>query len=343
MNIYDVAKEAGVSPSTVSRVLNNSASVRESTRSKVMAVIKKKEYTPSALARNLSTGRSNNIAFLVPDIENPFFSKALHGISDCAYNNGYNVFMFGTDENIDQEHTVLKNINMGLVCGIIIAPVQEKDAVTAEFLRDYVENGIPVILLDRDLFHIKLDAVLSNDVDGACEVVKCLIDEGHTKIGFIAGPETSRPGAKRLEGYLKALHESGISVADEYIANGMFREEGGYEAMKTLMELQDPPTAVFSSNNLSTLGCLKYVKEQNLKIGRDVSLVSFDRIRELECVNHGLTSVDRPIYQMGYTAMELVQKRLHDGEKFGTESYMPNRFTVDTFLVRHGSEKLCRD
>ena len=185
MNIYDVAKEAGVSPSTVSRVLNNKSNVKSSTREKVMRVIEGTSYKPNALARELSVGKSRNIAFLVPDIENPFFSKILHGISDCAIENDYNVFMFGTDDDLEREHKILRNLENSIVRGVIITPISEEDDATLQLLRQFEQDGIPVVLIDRDVREHQFDGVFSNDIEGACEAVECLIQEGHERIGVI--------------------------------------------------------------------------------------------------------------------------------------------------------------
>lgn len=339
MNIYDVAKEAGVSPSTVSRVLNNRDNVKAETREKVLQVIEGKEYKPNSLARNLSVGVSRNIAFLVPDIENPFFGKILHGISDCATEKDYNVFMFGTDESTDREHKVLENLKPEMIRGLIITPVSEPDKETSEKLKKFEEQGIPVVLVDRDIQGGKFDGVFSNDVEGAFEAVECLIEEGHKDIAIITGPDTSKPGNDRLNGYKKALEQYGIAINEQYIISGGFREEGAYQAMNELMSLEKPPTAVFTCNNMTTLGCLRYLKEKKMKLTKDISMVCFDDIKELEYTDIHLTAVLRPIYEMGYEAMKLLEKRFEDEKGRKLERYIIRRYMVNTWLVRRGSEK----
>ena len=338
MNIYDIAKEAGVSASTVSRVLNNKNNVKTTTRERVLRVIEGKRYTPNLLARNLSVGISRNIAFLVPDIENSFFGKILHGISDCAVENDYNVFMYGTDEQSEREHKILRSLKPELICGIIVTPVSEKDQETGELLDGFEEQGVPVVLVDRDILWRKFDGVFSDDIDSACEAVECLIGEGHKKIAIITGPETCRPGKDRLEGYKKALERNEIAVESKYIVDGGFKEEGAYNAMGRLMRTDEPPTAVFASNNLTTLGCLRYFREHDLKITRDISMVCFDDIKELEYTDVRLTSVQRPVYEMGYEAMRLLKKRLEGERK--TTGYIIRRHMVDTWLIKRGSEKI---
>lgn len=339
MNIYDIAKEAGVSPSTVSRVLNNRDNVKKGTREKVLQVIEGKAYKPNLLARSLSVGVSRNIAFLAPDIENPFFSKILHGISDCAIEKDYNVFMFGTDENTEREHKILENLKPEMMMGLIITPVSERDENTVEWLKRFEQQGIPIVLVDRDIRGCKFDGVFSNDEESACEAVECLIEEGHKKIGVITGPETSKPGHDRCAGYKRALKKHNIEINENYIVRGGFKEEGAYRAMKALMEQKEPPTAVFSCNNMTTLGCLRYMQEKGMKLTRDISMVCFDEIKELEYTDIHLTSVARPIYEMGYEAMHILEKRYEDKEKRGSDRYIIRRHTVNPYLVKRGSEK----
>lgn len=339
MNIYDIAKEAGVSPATVSRVLNNRTNVKEETRNKILEVIKGKKYSPNMIARNLSVGSSRNIAFMVPDIENPFFSKILHGISDRAMDNDYNVFMFGTDENTEREHKILDSLKIEMMKGLIIIPVSEGDRETAARLKEFEEQGVPVVLIDRDIRNARFDGVFSEDAEGASEAVECLIEEGHRKIAIITGPETSRPGHERLKGYKKALEEHGIPVNQDYIICGNFMEDESYVAMSKLMDLEDPPTAVFTSNNMTTLGCLRCLKERRLKLGEDISVAGFDDIKELEYTDIHLTAVTRPVYEMGCEAMRILERRFRNGEEVSGEKVIIQRNLVKTWLIKRGSEK----
>ena len=340
MNIYDIADAAGVSPTTVSRVLNGKENVKESTRQKVLAVIEGKAYKPNPVARNLSTGASKNVAFLVPDIDNNFFMRLLHGISEFAYKNQYNVFMYGTDENVQREHQILESLQKEMVCGVIVTPVSSIDLKSRKLLLQLEERGIPVVLVDRDIQGTKLDGIFSNDIEGACEAVTCMIEAGHRRIGMITGPETSKPGANRVAGYKKALMEAGLPICEDYMVNGFFREEESYHAMERLMSLPEPPTAIFASNNLSTLGCLKYLNEKHLRVGKDISLIGFDEIKELSFTHLQLTTVDRPIYEMGYEAMTILSNRLKEMEEDPNYIHRARRYSMDTWLVKRGSEKL---
>ncbi len=342
MNIYDIAKEAGVSPTTVSRVLNGNKNVKDATRKKVLKVIEGKKYVPNMIARNLSVGESQNVAFLVPDIENPFFNKILHGITDQALVYNYNVFMFGTDENSDREHRVLESLKAEMMKGLIIIPVCETDTITVGKLKNFEKQGVPVVLIDRDVKNANFDGVFSEDIEGAYEAVECLIQEGHKKVAIISGPETSRPGHDRLKGYKKALDSYKIEINPDYIVYGNFREEESYQAMKKLMELKNPPTGIFLTNNMAILGCLRYLKETGKKLCRDVCLVGFDDIIELTYTDIHLTVVTRPVYEMGCEAMELLERRFESKQEATAEKMVIRRNSVKTWLVKRGSEKFAK-
>lgn len=338
--IYDIAKIANVAPSTVSRVLNGGKNVKKSTMERVLAIIEETGYIPNTLARGLSVGGLNNIAFVVPDINNQFFIMLLNGISDMAKECGLNVFMFDTGEDVQWEHRVLDSLTAEMIRGIIIIPVVEENRETKEKLTLFEERGIPVVLIDRDIIGSGFDAVFSDDVKGSAQAVECLLTEGHRDIAIITGPLTSRPGRERYEGYKSAMSEYGITLNPDYEVCGGFRVQESCNAMKELMQLKHRPTAIFTSNNLTTLGCLKYMKEHNMRIGEDISLVGFDDIPELAYTEISLTVVTRPVYDMGWNAMHLLKMRFPGEDMNDTNKHIVRRHLVKTSLIKRGSEKL---
>lgn len=340
MNIYDIAREANVSPATVSRVINNSGKVKPETRERVLRVIDEENFVPNAMARNLSIGQSKMIAFIVPDIENEFFSKILHGLSIEAHAAGYNVVMFGTEENSELEHEILEALKRQIISGIIIIPVQDSDAVTEKLISDFKEKDIPIVFVDRGKPN-DYDGVFSADKEGSYEAVSSLIHEGHRRIGIIRGPISSRPGLQRFLGYQEALLDNGLSLSDELIADGNFAIEDSYEAMKRLFAQEDPPTAVFTCNNKSTIGCLKYMKEKGLELCRDLSVVTFDDIEVLTYTDIQLTAVTRSITEIGIQAMKILVKRIED-QKNGEAALYRIQHIIKTHVEYRGSEKLLK-
>ena len=200
VNIYAIAKEAGVSIATVSRVVNNTGSVSDRSRKRVLDAVNKMNYVPSNAAKALSTSTSNLISVVIPDIENPFFSLVLQGVTRVADKSGLNIFLFNTDENSEREHRVLQSMREHRLRGIIITPVSCRDKVTLQKLQDFEALGIPVVLLDRELDDADLDRVVANDEEGVYHAVTEMIRIGHRKIAIIAGPDDSRPGRERYSG-----------------------------------------------------------------------------------------------------------------------------------------------
>ncbi|MEA4911751.1 MAG: LacI family DNA-binding transcriptional regulator [Oscillospiraceae bacterium] len=338
MTISEIARKAGVSSATVSRVLNESGYVSESTRKKVLEVIEDNEFVPNEMARGLSKKDSNNIAVFVADIENTFFSRAVRGITDVADSYGYNVVLFNTDENVEKEQRYLQTA-IGLQCrGIIIAPIAEDNAETQKRLDRMKNQGVPVVLLDRDIRGLSLDGIFSEDVQGAYEAANALIAQGHRRIAIIKGPDNTRPGRERMEGFLRALDEHGIPLPPEYIRDGKFRLDASYDSARALLELPQPPTAIFTVNNLSSYGCMKCLAEKDLVIGRDVSLIGFDALDELDDLGIRLSAVSRSFTEMGRRAMQLLEQRIRHPSLARVR-----RLRVPTRLLLRGSEKIAAD
>jgi len=338
-NIYDIAKAAGVSPATVSRVLNDNRHVKQSTKEKVLAVIEKTGYRPNALARNLSTGEASTIVFVVPDIDNHFFIKILQGITDVAMDCGYNVCMYDTGEDAEREKKVLSSLSAELIKGLIVIPVLEENLDTKEQLTLFEKRGVPVVLLDRDISGSEFDGVFSDDINDSLQAVECLIAEGHRNIATITGPLTTRPGRERYEGYKRALEKFDIPRNPDYVVNGSFQLQEAYEAMEKLMQVTPRPTAIFTTSNMTTLGCLRYMKDHGIRMCHDISIVGFDDVHLLLDVDMMQTVMSRSEYMLGSEAMRLLNLRFAEGILPEIERGIVRRHTVKTQLVKRGSEK----
>ena len=337
MNIKDIARRAGVSSATVSRVLNDSGYVKEDTRQKVLRVVDKYHYVPSAIARNLSIQDNPNIGIIIPDIENEFFSKLINGISEIAESFHYNIVLLGTNETPEKEHAFLKTVKSQRLKGVIIAPVLETDTTTREYLVDLEESGIPVVLVDRDVQGARFDGVYVDNQQGAYDGVMELIKAGHERIAIITGPETSKPGKERCMGYRKAMADSGLAVPEDYVAFGDFKIAKAYACTQRLLNLKVPPTAIFTSNNLSTLGCLKYLTEHDLVAGRDLSLMGFDDIDALRMIDYRISVVERDARNQGREAMRLLLECFADAE---ADRQRGTLITIPYRVILRGSEKM---
>lgn len=334
MNIKEIAQKAGVSTATVSRVLNNSTLVKQKTKEQVLRVIDECDYAPSAIAKSLSVQNTHNIGVIFPDIENPFFSGALKGISKVAEQNLYNVFLFNSDETVQREREFLNVVRHQRLDGVIISPTNGYDETIRSVLEGFEKQGIAVVLFDRSLKGGNFSSVAAEDKKGAYMAVKQLIREGHRKIAIIEGDPSNRPVYERTLGYRQAMEEAGIPLRDEYIRKADQKSELAYLATRKLMDLQEPPTAIFTCNNMMTLGCLRYFTENNIVIGKDISLIGFDDIEVLRLIDYKLSVVDRSEQDMGQIAMDMLLERIRQpGRAVRTA-------TVPTELILRGSEKL---
>lgn len=334
-NIYTIAKEAGVSIATVSRVINQSAPVNEKSRKKVLDAIEKLNYVPNLAARNLSTSSSNSIGIVIPDVKNMFFMQLLQGITLAADQMGYNVILFNSSSDVEREHRLLDYMRELRLRAIIITPVCYSDWETIQKLKDFESFGIPVMLLDRELIAHDFDRVVSSDEEGSFLAVSELIRQGHRKIALISGPECVYPVFKRLNGYFRAMRQAGITVREEYVRKSDFTVETACREATALCQLPDPPTAIFSFNNNTTYGCLKAFGDMDWKIGRDIALIGFDDIEELDWLHCDISVVSRDVQRMGQIAMEQLQRRM-DTESEDDTSFVTN---VPATLILRGSER----
>lgn len=334
MNIRDIAKKAGVSSATVSRVINESGYVKEETKQKVLAVIEEADFVPNAIARSLSIRDSSSIGVIVPDIANEFFSSVISGMGEIAANHQYNIVLFDTGEMQEREHQCLQVAESQRLSGLLVTPISEYDMVTRDKLIHFESKGIPVVLVDRNIKDSNLDGVFVDNAAAAYKGVEALIHAGHRKIAVITGPCTSMPGKNRLKGYKAALNDYGVGLREEYIVSGDFKISKAYERTKELLQLPDPPTAIFASNNQTSLGVLKYLTEQKLKIGRDIAMVGFDQIESLKIIDYRLSTIERDAKRQGYEAMAmLIDKLSHkESKSSGRKIFVPYQ------VVLRGSE-----
>lgn len=311
MSIKEIAKAAGVSTATVSRVLNGSDKVREHTAKKVMEVVEKMNYRLDHVARRMKVKSTDSlvIGLIITDIGNPFFSNVAKGVEDVAFKNKHVLMICNTNEDPEKEKFFLNSMLSEKVSGAIIVPTSGN----GDFYGKLVEDGFPMVMVDRRPEHINVDTVSINNELGGYLATKRLIQNGHTRIGIVCGIRGLSNTVERLGGYKKALNDAGIDVSDELITYGDYIESGGREAMETLLSLDQPPTAVFSTNNLMTLGCIKELYERKISIPDKIALIGFDDSTWAEALIPPLTTVKQPGYELGVNAAELLIKKLSNG------------------------------
>ncbi len=337
VTISDIAKKAGVSLATVSRVLNDSGYVKEETRERILEVIKELNYTPSAIARSLSKSKTNTLGVLVPDITNPFFGEVIKGISQIADESNLNIILCDTDDNKDKELKSLKMLTEQRIQGIIIMPTSVEDDFNSEYLKTLENMGIPIVLVDGHVKYSSFSGVFVDNIKGSYDAVETLIKEGHEKIAIITGRMNSKPAKDRFIGYKKALMMNNIEMEDKYVFYGDYRQESGYKYTKEILEMEDRPSAIFVSNNMMTLGCLKAIFEGNFKIPEDISIISFDRIDILDTLGLNVSYVNGPSVELGKIGMKMLIESLDENELKEVKN-----ITLIPELVLRGSEKLIK-
>ncbi|MGA2803880.1 MAG: LacI family DNA-binding transcriptional regulator [Acidimicrobiales bacterium] len=303
--ISDVARAAGVSTATVSRVLNDSSSVRPHLVVKVRRAIDALDYQPSRVARSLRTHRAQVWALIVDDIRNPFFTDMVRGVEDIAYTEGYSLFLCNAEQDALKEASYLNLALAERVAGVIVTPTKDTLDVSA-----LLDRGVAVVTADRKLRNHDVDSVVVDNVLGAKQAVRHLLAGGYTRIGCITGPLDVTTGAERFAGYRLALQEAGIQFVDSLVRTGDFREAGGHQAMQELLHLRRRPDAVFVGNNLMTMGALYALAEAGLLVPDDVAIVSFDDMAWASLLKPSLTSVAQPIYDLGVETARLLLSRI---------------------------------
>nr|BBH92226.1 LacI family transcriptional regulator [Thermogemmatispora argillosa] len=296
--IEDVAKRAGVSISTVSRVFNGTRFVNPTIAERVRAAAQELNYQPSRAARVLRGNRSKILGLLITNIQNPFFTALVRGVEDVAHERGYSVILCNSDEDPHKERQYIEVLCAERVAGAILVPTREHQPAISLFHR----HRIPVVAVDRRVKDEEVDAVLVDNIRGAREAVLHLISNGYRRIGIITGPLSTTTGRERLEGYRRALEEAGLPYEARLVRSGPFKESTGQVQTRELLALDKPPEALFLGNNLITMGALDVLQECGLRIPDDIALVSFDDTPWAHLKTVSLTTVAQPVYELGSTA-----------------------------------------
>jgi LacI family transcriptional regulator len=304
-NLLDIAKRAGVAPITVSRVINNSGYVSQSTRERVEAAVKELGYVPNTIARGLRSKRTHTLALVVTDITNPYFTSMARGVEDVAGASNYTVIYCNTDESETKEEKYANMLAQRQVDGVLLVP-SRGNVKTIQFLKS---NDINVVVLDRRVSGEGADVVYSDSKNGASRLTKLLIGLGHKRIAIIAGTRDVSTSEDRVYGYQQALSEAGLG-GNEIIYYGAFNEQSGYQLANQAMMQNPKPTAIFGGNNFVAMGAIKALHNLGLDVPGDVSVVSFDDLPEFMFMKPFLTVARQPSYEMGRLAAELLLKRI---------------------------------
>ncbi|RRD96094.1 LacI family transcriptional regulator [Clostridiales bacterium COT073_COT-073] len=315
ITINDIATLAGVSKSTVSRVLTNRGYVNEETRKRINAVIRESGYQPSESARNLSKKETNTIGVIVPEIGNSFYSEVLQGISEIIDENDLTIIYCNTDNDAVKEEKALQMMKRQRVRGIVLAPAidyAEKSEVTENLRRLLDKLNAPVVLLDRDVENSGLDKVMYDNSGSGYRATKELIEAGNDRIGIITGNLELKIARDRYDGYCKAMKEYNMPILKKDIFHGDFTIQTAYKISKKIFMKKDRPRAFLTCNNMTTLGFLRAVREKNMKLGREIAMIGIDHVDVLDIIDYKYSYVTRDTVEMGRKTMRLLINRISD-------------------------------
>jgi len=327
--ISDVAKVAGVSVATVSRVINGIANVSPETTAKVTKAIQELDYRPNLLGRNLRRTKSERILVLLPNISNPFYSEIVKGIEDVANRNGYNIMLCNTDSDIKREKKYIKMLKTRLADGAILMASEISCEELTELAKEVsmvqcceYKEGIPVS-------HVSID-----NEKAAYKATKHLISLGHRKIAFIGANNQFLSSNLREKGYLRALSDEGIEPNPDYLCYGDYSYKSGLRNMKKLLNLQERPTAVFCVSDVMAIGAIRLAMEENLKVPEELAVCGFDNIHFSWMFTPSVTTIAQPMYDLGCTAMDALIRIIE-----GKSSEVIHYFLEYELIIRDSTVK----
>ncbi len=326
-SLKKVAERANVSIATVSRVINNAQLVSPATQARVELAIRELNYSPNRVAQRLRSRHSSKrlIGLVLPDIQNPFYVDVIHGVEEFAYQHNFAVMIgnFGQDQK--KEKIYLDILQSEKVDGMIAAPSHGKD----ENIVQVIKNGFSVVCIDRGLVDVDVDVdvVKVNNKEGVFGAIEYLIELGHTRIAHITGHPLIPTTLERVAGYEAAMHKHNVQIDQSLIKSSNSDYQSGAQLMTELLDMEEPPSAVFTANNLLTLGALKSIHERGLIIPDDISIIGFDDMYWSMSLNPPLTAVRQSGYDIGKKAAELLLQNILNPNK------LKKNFILSTELI----------
>lgn len=327
--LHDVAREAGVSARTVSRVLNQEPRISAQTRERVLRVVAQLGFRPNVMARNMRVGaRDSAVGLVIPDLANPFFGTVASGVEKTIRTRSLTLVIASSEEDPQRERSVVTTLLERQVAALVVVPSAGSEY---SYLRAERRHGLPLVFLDRPPTKLAADAVLTANFDGAVQAVSHLLERGHRRVGFIGDvPTTLYTRRERFRGYRHALDTAGIPVDPSLVEQG-HHESDAADATVRLLRSPGPPTAIFAANNLASMGVVMALTRAHR---RDIAVVGFDDFTFADLFEPGITVVAQDAEQLGVTAAQLVLSRLDGDHTKARTTVLPTR------LITRGSGEL---
>lgn len=311
ITIKDVAQEAGVSISTVSRTLSGNIPVAEETRNRVLKAVKGLGYQPNTFAQALKNGKSRAIGLIIPNFRSLVFPEMINGISDTANKHGYTLVLSKTEENQDLEREYIDSLRRRLIDGLIVSTATKESS----HLLKLKKEGFPLVLVIRHLDE-QVDAVITDNMQGAYEGVKLLISRGYKNICLINGKLELDLYRRRYAGFEKAMHEAELEINKNLIRHNIGSWEDSYREMIKVLDQGYLPDAVFATSDPKAFGVIKAIKEKGYSIPDDIAVIGFDNIEMSALVDPPLTTIGQSFYQIGARAAERLIKLINSKRNY---------------------------
>ena len=329
--IKDLARELGVSPSTVSRALRDHPDISRDTKRRVSEAAELHNYHPNQLAQSLQKKRSNTIGVIVPEIRHNFFSTVISGIEEVAYEHGYTIMVCQSNETLSREIINTQALVSNRVAGLLIAISSE--TTSHDHLAGVLRHGVPLVQFDRVVEALDTSKVVVDDYRAAYGAVRHLVEAGYRRIGHMAGKEGIALNRRRFEGYRDALRDAGLPLEEKFRLHGGYREEDGRTGAERYLALDEMPDAILAINDPVAVGLFTRFREAGVRIPDEVALVGFSDTPVAALIEPALTTVHQPAFEMGKWAVSLLMKQFaaEDG------TFVPETVVLDTELLIRGS------
>jgi LacI family transcriptional regulator len=311
VTIIDVAAEANVSYATVSRVINHDVHVKQETRDRVLQTMVRLGYVANRQARSLAGGRTNTIGVLIPDLGTGYIGEIIRGIDAELGLSDLDLILYTTHRTASKEANYVTNLATGMVDGLILVLPRNP----ADFIGILTKQNFPLILIDHQGIGPDCPAVGAANWQGGFTATEYLIKLGHQRIGFITGWMDLGCALDRLDGYRSALRTNHIPVAPELVYEGTFFQPDGFNGASILLDLPNPPTAIFASNDVMAMGVMDAIRQRGLRVPDDVSVIGFDDIPQASLIRPALTTVRQPLEKMGRVATQMLLELLSKSQK----------------------------
>ena len=324
--IKDVAKMAGVSTTTVSHVINKTRFVAKETEEAVMQAIKSLKYSPSAVARSLKVNTTKSIGMIVTTSESPYFAEIIHAVEDHCYRQGYSLFLCNTQNDPEKIKNHVEMLAKKRVDGLLVM-CSEYTQHSLDVLSSF--SSVPMVVMDWGP-NTDTDIIEDNSFTGGYLATKHLIDCGHKAIGLIAGELDKTTARTRYEGFVKAMNETNLPIHENWIMEGFFEPEDGYECMNKILAQDSLPTAVFCCNDVMALGAISAITEKGLRVPDDISIIGYDNIHSSRFYAPPLTTIHQSKSRLGAQAVNLLFERIANKDN---DNHEKHRIAIHPELV----------